>query len=102
MDLLDSEGIDQLRRISASGDKPACLQLLSDIKPYIKHREPKRVLAGLRVLEELTEQAPRQLQQCLNSEEWTRRLGASSRPPLVFLWVLTRYVLSPLITSLRD
>jgi len=94
MQLVDDAGIDELLEIArcgTDGGESHCLKILSELKPYVKHNEPKPVLAGLKVLEEMMRSGPRKFQKCVASEEWMRRLGKivyNSKEPMLKMTVL--------------
>merc|ERR1712166_642552 len=94
MQLVDDAGIDELLEIArcgTDGGESHCLKILSELKPYVKHNEPKPVLAGLKVLEEMMRSGPRKFQKCVASEEWMRGLGKivyNSKEPMLKMTVL--------------
>lgn len=94
MQLVNDSGIDELLEISrmgADGGEANCLKILAELKPYVKHENPKPVLAGLKVLEEMMRSGPRKFQKCVAGEEWMRRLGKivyNSKEPMLKMTVL--------------
>ena len=78
MQMVDDEGISELISLAQSGPDGGTLNsesILAELKPFIKHAQPKPVLAGLKVLEEMMRNCTRKFHVCIAGDEWMRRLG---------------------------